>query len=141
MAYEILPHTGDLRVRLTGKTKAGLFQSALKGMFAAAGPRYVNDVEPENRVIQERHFSVEGASAVDILVNLLNEAISLSDIHHESYEDIKFSLVTDAKAEGYFVDRAVRGFDTQIKAATHHNLSLQKREDTGEWEATVTFDV
>lgn len=140
MTYENLPHTGDVKVRATGKTKAGLYQEVLRGMFAAAAPSYVRAVEPEGRVPKERPFSVVGVNAEEVLVNILNEAVALSDVHHESYEGIKFTLVTDQKAEGSFLDREITRFGTQIKAATHHDLQVKKNE-TGEWEAIVTLDV
>ena len=122
--YEILPHTADVRVRAIGSTRAGLLVAALKGMFAAAGPRFA---ESGDRV--ERPFKLEAPDFSSLLVDLLNEAVSLSDEDHEAYEDISFTLITDKKAEGVFVDRPVTGFETQIKAATHHGLDVKKNDE------------
>lgn len=132
--YEILPHTTDVRVRALGSTRAGLLVAALKGMFAAAGPRFT---EGADRV--ERPFKIEAPDFASLLVDVLNEAVSLSDANHEAYEDISFSLITDKKAEGVFVDRPVTGFDTRIKAATHIGLDVKKNNE-GNWETILTFD-
>lgn len=141
MSYDILPRTDGLQIRVFGKTKVGLFQSALKGLFAAAEPHFVNAIEPADRLLNERQFSVQGNSAEELLVNLLNEVIALSDANQESYEEFKFSLITDTKAEGYVVDRPVKGFDAKPIAATAQDLKLVKNEEKGEWEATIRFEI
>ena len=132
--YEILPHTADVRVRALGSTRAGLLIAALKGMFSAAVPRYVGE-PTETR----RPFKLESGDFNALLVDFLNEAVSLSDMNHEAYEDVAFTLITDTKAEGEFVGKPVTGFETQIKAATHTGQGATKKDEVV-WEATLTFD-
>jgi SHS2 domain-containing protein len=132
--FEILPHTADIRIKATGSTRAGLMTAALKGMSAAAGPRAKEGVEAV-----ERPFSLSADDFPSLLVDLLNEAVSLSDTHREAYEDIRFTLATDKKAEGAFVGRPIEAFETQIKAATHHDLDIVKNAE-GQWEAVIVFD-
>lgn len=132
--FEILPHTADVRIKATGSTRAGLMTAALKGMFAAAGPRMKEGAET-----LERPFTLSATDFPSLLVDVLNEAVSLSDTHREAYEDIRFTLATDKKTEGVFVGRPVEGFETQIKAATHHDLDIVKNPE-GQWETVIVFD-
>lgn len=103
-------------------------------MFEAVKPEYV---EGSERV--ERKFSIMADSSEALLVDLLNEAVSLSDSFHEAYEEVVFESVTETEAEGAFMGRPVSAFEVQIKAVTHHNLEVVQSD--GKWEATITFDV
>ena len=133
--FEILPHTADIRIRAEGSTRPALFVAALQGMFAASGPESAG--EEADHV--SRPFKLAATDFPTLLVDLLNEAIAASDTHREAYDDITFALVTDTKAEGAFLGAPVVGFGTQIKAATHHDLSVRKNAE-GNWEATIVFD-
>ncbi len=134
-SFELLPHTADVRVRAVGDTRAGLLTAALRGMFAASGPSYL---EPRTDV--ERTFDLDAGDFPGLLIDFLNEAVYGSDAHHEAYDGVRFTLVTDKKTKGAFLGHPVSGFATQIKAATHGGLDVKKNEE-GRWEATVAFDV
>ncbi len=133
--FEILPHTADIRIRAEGSTRPALFVAALQGMFAAAAPEFTPG-EPEH---VERQFELAAKDFMSLLIDLLNEAIAVSDTNREAYDDISFTLATDTKAEGAFLGRPAARFGTQIKAATHHELAVQKNAE-GNWEATIVFD-
>ena len=134
-AYEILPHASDLKVKATGTTRAGFLVGAMRGMFATAGAKWVEDA-PE----AERPFKITANDFETLLVDLLGSALAASAANSEAYEDIKFTLITDKKAEGAFVGRKVSGFKKRIMAAAKHDLAIAKNE-TGAWESTITFDV
>lgn len=133
--FEILPQTADIRIKAMGATRAGLLIAAVKGMSAATGPRLV-----EKSKLVERKFDVSSPDFPSLLVDVLNEAATLSDTNKETYEDVKFSLITDKQAQGFFIGRPVSGFATRIKAATHQELDVKKNE-LDQWEATIVFDV
>jgi len=133
--FEILPHTGDVRVKAAGSTLAELFTAALEGMFDVAKPHF--DVKAPT---VERPFKIESADSSALLVDFLNEAIALSDANGEVYSSVRFDQVSDTTVVGSFLGKTVEGFDTQIKAATYHDLKLERNQD-GEMEATVIFDV
>jgi SHS2 domain-containing protein len=130
--YEILPHTGDVAVKATGSTREELFSAVLQGMFEAAEPRI------ENNAKVKREFAVESADLDSLLVDLLNEAIYMSHAHREAYDSVRFSELTWTRASGDLIGRPATGFETEIKAATHYDLSVSETEDG--WTATVTFD-
>ncbi|MBI4457881.1 archease [Candidatus Uhrbacteria bacterium] len=133
-AYELVPHATDGKIKATGTTRAGLMIGALRGMFAVAVAQWVEDA-PE----VERSFDLGGADFETLLAGLLNAALASAAANGEGYEDIRFNLITDKKAEGAFVGKKVSGFSKKLMAAAKHDLMVAKNE-AGVWEATITFD-
>ncbi|MBU1033140.1 archease [Patescibacteria group bacterium] len=132
--FEIILHEAEVKIKATALTRAGLLNIALEGMYAAAQPQFVEGAEGV-----ERWFSVEAEEFDLLLIDFLCEALNLSGTNGEAYESVSFSLITDKKAEGTFTGRAVIGFKTQIKTASHKDLEVKKNAQDL-WEAVVTFD-
>ena len=127
---------GKVCIKARGKTRAGLFTSAMMGLFNAMKPNHHEDGGQKN----ERSFSVEADTPEALLVNMLNEAIAVSTAHGETCEELKLNLITDTKAEGQFVGCSVSHFEQPVSAATDHELEVRKNEETGDWEADICFD-
>jgi SHS2 domain-containing protein len=137
--YEIVPmHEGKICIKARGKTRAGLFTSAMMGLFNAMSPALH---QGEDAIKNERKFSVEAETPESLLVRLLNEAIAVSTAHGESCEELKLDLITDTKAEGSFVGCSASSFGKPVAAATDHELKVRKNEETGDWEADICFEV
>lgn len=132
--YEILPHRADMTIQARGKTREEALRCLLQGMFTAAEPRF------EGGEDARRPFDVHSDDAQSLAIDFLNAVLAESDIHHEAYGDVKFTKLSDAEATGILIGRKVRGFETQVKAATHHDLHVS-REPDGDWTMRVTFDV
>ena len=130
--YELLPEQGSIRI--FGSTRAGLLTAAIQGVCAAADPASVEDAKDV-----ERPFSIESAEFVVLLNALITKAISSSQEHQETYREIRFTLVTDKKAEGAFVGRSVSGFGNTITSAASSQDVVKNAE--GEWETIVSLTV
>lgn len=128
--FDVLEGGKALRVRAT--TRAGLVTAALQGLMAAAKPRTAEIDEKT-----ERPFSVASDDFGKLLADLLSEAARASAEHKEAYEDIRFTLITDKKAEGAFVGRPAQGFGAPPKG-TRGPAEVAKNE-AGEWETTLTL--
>lgn len=133
--FEIIPQGDVICIKARGKTRAGLFSSAVKGLFVAMRPQR-NDEEAQK---SERPFAVKADSTESLLFKLLNEAIIVSTVHQETCEEIKLDLITDTNAEGQFVGCALTDFNQQIVGVSDQRLDVKKDEETGEWEATICF--
>lgn len=131
--YDILPSTDGVRVKATGSTRAGLLTAAIEGMFAATKPRW-----EEGKEETERAFSVSSAGFPALLVAVLTTALAAADANHEAYSTVKFTLITDTKAEGSFIGKSVSGVETRIASVTPNGLAVEKNAD-GAWETTVEF--
>ena len=139
--FEIIEHTADLRLRATGQSPQDLFVNALKGMAEIIKPGLgVEAGGGAGFAETSRQFSVNSVDLAALLVDFLNEALYLGNVHKEIYTGVNFSAFDDARCEGKLKGVAVQGFDKDIKAATHHDLTITRRSD-GYLEATIVLDI
>jgi SHS2 domain-containing protein len=149
MSFSFFDHTGDIGVRLTGRTLDDLFLSAARA--------FSDSVTDPDRIRPRHSVSLAlEASALDLLlVDWLSEILYRFEVE-------QFLVATAiVHVEGGSLDRAVPGatevwrlrgtlngeaFDRErhgikvlIKAITYH--ALEVREDGDGWHATVVFDI
>lgn len=145
--FEIIEHTADLRLRVTGQSPQELFANALKGMAEIIKPGLGDGADtaslgasPSASFRASRQFSVSSVDQAALLVDFLNEALYLGNVHKEIYTSVEFSAFGDTRCEGKLKAVAVQGFDRDIKAATYHDLAITRRPD-GYLEATIVLDI
>ncbi len=132
--FDLLTSKDGDKVKAVGMTRAGLLESALSGMFAAAGAR-VTEEAPE--VI--RPFSLRADDFDGLLSGFLDEAIALSVEHHEAYQAVKFDLITVTEAKGAYVGRRVEGFSDPLKKVRRDVVKAERNEG-GVWEVEIAFE-
>lgn len=133
--FEVLPKgTALARIRVQASTRAGLLNAAVQGMFAAAQP----DVNQDSDEKIERPFSVMADDAAELLAELLTVALVESAKHQEAFDDVRFTLVTDKKAEGAYIGKACKGYVSPIAAVVRAGLAMEKNEE-GEWVSEIAF--
>ena len=134
MPYEIVPHIADVRLKASGKTPEELFSEALKGMMSIAKPAVKNSAEPARR-----HINIASPDQTALLIDFLNEALSLSQIHKEAYTVVRFPRFSETNLEAELEGKpAVFGED--IKAVTYHGAEIIKT-DKGDYEVMILFDI
>ncbi len=135
--YELIEHTADIGIRVSGKTKEDIFASAACAMFDIMGVSGAIDSKVQHSL------TIEGASTEELLVCFLNELIYL--FMSKKFLPAKFrivkmnnrSLVVLISGEKFNSKR--HRLKTEIKAATYHNLKV-KKTTTG-YQAEVIFDL
>ncbi len=112
-----------------------LFRDALQGMTFVQIPNYKPQISISKKLIK-----IQSPDKTALLVDFLSEVLAQSQINKEIYADVKFLQFseTELKAEIYGV--AVENFDEDIKAVTYHEADIKKNEK-GEWETILVFDV
>lgn len=133
--YEIIPHLADLKIRVWGETKQGLFSNAVLAMNELLKPA----LEGRKRG-KKKTFKVSSFDTDALLVDFLNEVLCLSQTHRELYDKINFQQFSDTGLTVEISGRKAKRFSEDIKAVTHHNLNTHERED-GAWEAIILLDV
>lgn len=133
-SYEILGHTGDVKVRVRGTTKEELFKNAMKGMTA------VLDAKCKMKNEKIRRVHIESPDSNSLLVDFLNEVNYLRQVNREAYEKVVFSKFSDIELEGELEGYTVEEFGEDIKAVTFHDLNIH-RNKKGDWETDIVFDV
>ena len=137
MSYEIIPHTADIKLRISGYSEEDLFLSSLSGIN-----RIMNPVLEDSGLSTEKEITVEGLDLANLLVDFLNEIISLSYSNKEiySFTNIRIFKNDEFILEANLVGKKVKRFNRDIKAATYHDLNVTQRRDGG-LEAVVLFDI
>ena len=135
--YELLEHTADIAIRVSGNTLPDLFKNAAAAMFdIMAGKKRGKKDKPESFDINLKAPSLE-----DLFQNWLGELLSLSAAKDLIFEDFKISELSDNNIIAKVTGSAFRNYspNIEIKAVTYHELKVEKAQ-TG-WQARVIFDV
>ena len=133
MPYRLLEHTADLCFEVTASSFAELLGEALRAMTEWIGPEWRDGAV-------ERSFRIEAPDRVALLVDLLNEALALSQIHREAYDAITIHSISENYVEGSFHGKAFSGARDEIKAVTWHGAKVEERAD-GSWVAILLMDI
>lgn len=138
--YEILEHTADIRVRIYGKTIKELFKNAALALFGII-------VGYKSKPQIEKEVKLEAEAMEELLVNWLNELISL--FYAEKFLPASFKITIENKERFMALDAKIKGEDfnpyenkkinTEIKAATYCNLKIEKNKKG--FNTEVVFDV
>jgi SHS2 domain-containing protein len=135
--YEILEHTADIGIRVKATDLAGLFKNAGLAICAiSAEKQAIIDQEKYKIIVRQKASNVE-----ELFVNWLNELLSLSAVEALIFEDIQINQVGDNFIEAVAIGSDIKNYkvNTEIKAATYHQLKVEKT--TFGWQAEVIFDV
>lgn len=138
---ETFEHTADLGLRVFGEDLPDLFESAAKGLFDII---VVNRDDVRAALTEEISLSAE--SVPDLFVAWLNELIFRSETGHRLYSEFRAQVEEDengsrleATIAGEAIDRDRHVLDHEVKAATHHGLTV--RPLAGGWQAEVILDI
>lgn len=128
--------SGDVGIKVRGKTLEELFENAAIGMVGLmTNPFKIKETEKKDISLKVENFE-------NTLVQWLNELVFLFDTYGFTGKVFSVSFQGDtfsaAVSGGIFVPER-DGQKLLIKAATYHNLSLRKTNS--HWEATVIFDI
>ncbi|XOB40170.1 MAG: archease [Candidatus Nealsonbacteria bacterium] len=132
--YQILEHTADVKVKAFGKDKKELFLNMLKGMASILQP----EVKSKQRKV--RKIRIKSIGLETLLVDFLSEALYLTQINKEIYNNVKFKSFTDTEIEGELIGQKIERFKEDIKGVTYHEIDIHQGRD-GVWEVTVIFDI
>jgi SHS2 domain-containing protein len=133
MTYAFKEHIADVRMDVQDGTFPGLFAQAMLGMFAFLRPS-------KGAKDARRRIEVRSTDRAALLIDFLNEALSLAQTHKESYDSIEFDKIVEHELSGRLRGNSVRSFGKDIKAATYHEASVEHRPKRG-WHARVVFDI
>lgn len=132
--YEILEHTGDVKIRAYGSTKEELFENAMHGMMAILNSK----VKSQNSKV--RKVKLESQDINALLVDFLSEVNYLRQVNREAYEKVNFITFSDSELEAELKGYKVEEFGEDIKAVTFHDLDIHQNPQ-GTWETVIVFDV
>ncbi len=146
MSFFFFDHTGDIGVRVTGRTLDQLFEAAA-GAFTEALTDSVR-VEPRRQV----SLALEAPALDLLLVDWLNEILYRFEVEQFLVAAVRVHVdrcdpgsrsnaaaALHATLTGEAFDPRRHAIKVLIKAVTYH--ALEVREDDEGWHATVVFDI
>jgi SHS2 domain-containing protein len=134
MTYRFVEHTADLMIEVTSMSFEELLRESLLAMMLWTGPEWGD-------ATVTRDFAIEASDRTMLLVDLLNEALTLSQIHHEAYDRLEFRPTGSVLSiEGSFIGRSITGARDEIKAVTCHEASVAQLADDS-WKARFLVDI
>ena len=136
---ETFDHTADVGLKIRGDDLDDLFRTAGEGVID-----YIVVNRDEVRVEALESFSLHADSTLDLLVAWLNELIFRIETRHRLYSHLDVRVAVDgmslrAEIGGESIDHDRHVLDHEVKAVTHHGLSLT-REGQG-WLAELILDI
>jgi SHS2 domain-containing protein len=136
-SYEIIDHTADIGIRVCAESREALFESGAAAFFDIIGKW------GKPGVSRTRKIRLEGETNEDLFHGWLDE---LNFLHQTGdwvfFEfDVQFPQdgLLEATVRGRKVDRDKDTLHLEIKAVTHHELTVEERADG--WHASVIFDI
>jgi SHS2 domain-containing protein len=137
MGFEVLDISGDIGLRACGSSIDEAFVNAGIGMFSL-----ITDVT-KIQLTSEVFLDITGDSTESLLVNYLNELIFQFDAYGFTGGKIEILEMSDnfvkAKVVGESFDSSKHSRGLLIKAATYHNLKIEKAD--GIFIIDVIFDI
>jgi len=135
--YEVLEHTADIGIRVKSSSLESLFKNAgLAITGISVEKQKINNPEKHKIVITQKANNVE-----ELFINWLNELLSASAAEGLIFEDIKINQINEQFIDAIAIGTDIKNYktNTEIKAATYHQLKVRKSGSL--WQAEVIFDV
>ncbi len=132
-------HTADVGLRVTAESLDDLFRTAAEGLFGYIVVNF-EDVRPTEAVPVE----VLADTPADLLAAWLNELIFRCETTHRLFSRFEIAVADDGTSlrgtiAGEPIDRARHVLDHEVKAVTHHGLTLERSADG--WVAEMILDI
>jgi len=138
--YNIVPHTGDLRLKVESDSLSGLFQVALTGMAEILKKDYKMMLNKHPFV---REISISAQDETALLIDFLSEVLTRSYIDKAVFFKSDFLVLEQTRLMAYITGVKLNEedkFDEDIKAVTYHEADI-RRSDKGQYETMIVFDI
>jgi SHS2 domain-containing protein len=133
-AFDLLEHSGDVKLRARGQTLEQVFVTAAQGMMAFLFGDEIAKARPEQTDV----IRVEAADREALLVDWLSELLYRATSQYRAYVDFRICEMGERSLAATAGVVSAEAID-DVKAVTHHDLSIRKQDDA--WEAIVVFDI
>jgi SHS2 domain-containing protein len=135
--FRTIEHTADIGIEVEADTLAELFEGTAAAMFSLI-------VDPDTvKGMEERDLTLEAGDLEELLFMWLNELLFILYSEGLLFSGFKVKDIGEermvATVSGERLDLRRHRLDEEIKAATYHEMMVERRDDG--WKARVIFDV
>lgn len=135
--FEILPHTADLRLKVTADSMNGIFKSALEGMSSIIKNNCFN--VDANFTLTEK-ININSLDESALLIDFLSEILTLSHSKKAVYKIKNIEKLAPSEINAVIEGEILDGFDEDIKAVTFTEAEIKKSKN-GIFETIIVFDI
>ena len=132
--FEVIEHTADWAIRVTGKDLRQLFCYAAEGMSTLMAGELDDLPVDEMRTVELVAYDAEG-----LLVEWLSELAYWAEMEQLVFRQFDMMEVTTRKLSAIVTGGKAPILHKHIKAVTYHNLAISEMD--GGFETTIVFDV
>ena len=134
--YELIEHTADVGIRVEGGDLKELFKNAALDMF-----EIMAEAKNKAEAKKELNIKLKADNLEELFINWLNELLSLSATKELIFPAFKITKIDERGLEAALFGSDIKNYrlNSEIKAATYHQLKLRQLKST--WQAEVIFDV
>jgi SHS2 domain-containing protein len=138
---EIIDHSADTGIKITGDTLEELFEAAAQGMFSiilnSDSPLW--DAKTDIKLAEPEYD--------DLLLEWLRELLFLFETKNLIFHKYNIKITENnkgiknlnAECEGELFNKNRHHYNTEIKNVTYHRLKVEKK--LNKWEGEVIFDL
>ena len=130
--WEVDHHTADVRLRGTSPALEELFAEAVMALAELMEPGGAG--EPLSREI-----TLEARDTTSLLVDFLNEVLTLMHIEHAAFGETRFASLSETGLRATISGTRVESFDEDVKSVTYHEAHLAR--DANGWTVTLVLDI
>ena len=136
--YELIEHTADVGIKVKGNDLKDLFKNAASAMFDIIAEKKSKEQRAKSKEILVKQ---KAENLEELFVNWLNELLSLSATKELIFSGFQINKIDKNTLQAVAIGEDIKNYrvNTEVKAATYHQLKLEHTE-TG-WQAEVIFDV
>lgn len=134
--YKLLPHTADMRLYVEADTLSELFKGALNGMCDILK----KDASSLKIETKSKNIEINSLDITSVLIDFLSEVLQYIQEERSIYCRVKILSLSKTNLKAEIFGRKTENFDRDIKAVTYHEAEVKKNEK-GNWEVTIVFDV
>ena len=130
--WEVDHHTADARLRGTAPTLEELFAGAVPALTAVMHPAGAG-------ASVEVDVELDAADPTALLVDFLNEVLTLLHIERAAFAETRFASLTETSLRATISGTRVEGFDEDVKSVTYHEAHVAR--DANGWTVTLVLDI
>lgn len=130
---EIVPHTADIRLKVDAPDRQSLFREALLG---------ITEILCQSRsaeTTRERQITIDAPDITLLLVDFLNEALTLVHVDRINYEEVEFRELGSTRLDARLRGRPITRWRRDVKAVTYHEAEVVERD--GVWSTMIVLDI
>lgn len=136
-AYRVLDHTADLRIRVEGPDMIALFLHAVAALYDLQFKRAPGPSDHDGAI------EIRGLDMEDLLIKMLNECNYRFQAEAEVFCEIAIESLEQGRLVAAYRSRRVDlpglSPEAEIKAATYHDLKIEKTKDG--YGVNIVFDM